>query len=276
MGQRKAWNNNTNIYLILVFIGFSIPATYLAWEKYKTTSFTPQPKYQRTTGDIIGNLGGMEVIIPRICVENVEYDDDTNFGERHKDTIPNRTFSSKLKSFGIDVRIPDMACKKNAELRKDYARPRADSPWISIGVNAGEIYPSLGANVAAYRESLIIKSINKPTDFWFKNYEKLPETSFELDAYVVTGIDPNTGKLARNSEDTYDIFIGHDKTGTANTYIRCGRTYTPGGAASCHMGFSMEPKSKAHIEIRFMRTQLYLWKNIQTAALRLLLSYKRK
>ena len=53
-----------------------------------------------------------KVRIPRHYAEYVEYDGDPGFGEKRKGPVPERTFESKLSSFGMDVRFPDMRGKK--------------------------------------------------------------------------------------------------------------------------------------------------------------------
>lgn len=263
-----------------LLMGVAIPVGYLTWKSQTTDAwlFGFQPPEmalaQYAEKDVVGNLGGMKVRIPRHCAEYVEYDGDPGFGERRKGSVPERTFDSKLKSFGIDARFPEMTCKENKELREDSRRRRQDKPWVRIGINAGEIYPKLGVKATAYRESLVVESITKPSEFWFNNYEKLPESVFRLDAYVVTGIDPNLGILARESERTEDIFVGHDESGIADTYISCSKTYVSGGIASCSMDFSMEPKAKVFFDVKFARYRLSQWHDIKQSTINLFMGFE--
>jgi hypothetical protein len=266
--------------LCYLLIAIAVPTCYLVWKSHAANTlyfgFIP-PKMalaEFKEKDVIGDLGGMKVRIPRSCAEFVEYDGDPGFGERRKGRVPDRTFDSKLKSFGIDARFPEMICKENAALREDSRLRRQDKPWVSIGINSGEIYPRLGASAISYRESLIVESIIKPSEFWFDNYEKLPGSEFGLDAYVVAGFDPNLGGLARASERTKDVFIGRNKSGIADTYISCGRTYVSGGVASCSMDFSLEPKAKIFFDVKFVRSRLSQWGDIKRSAIDLIISFE--
>lgn len=229
---------------------------------------------QYTPKDVIGDLGGLKVRIPKYCAEYVEYDADPGFGERRKGSVSERTFESKLRSFGIDARFPEMKCKQSKEMREDYRYQflKPDNAWVSIGINAGEIYP--GVEAANRHAKLVISSIDKKTEFWVDNYEKIPSLVFGLDAYVVTGIDPYSGRPARESEKTKDKFFSYGEAGTADTYISCGRTYVSGGVATCSMGFSMEPKAKVLVNVRFARSRLPQWREIRQATIYFLASFE--
>jgi hypothetical protein len=228
---------------------------------------------QYTPNDVIGDLGGMKVRIPRHCAEYVEYDGDPRWGEKRKGPAPDRTFESRLSSFGIDARFPDMKCKENKEMREDYRRQwlEQDNPWVSIGINAGKIYP--GVEAADRHAKSVVNSIDKPTEFWFENYERLPKLVFGLNAYVVTGVDPYSGKPARESVKTNDKFFQYSKAGTADTYISCGRTNVPGGVASCSMSYSVEPTAKVLVRVRFVRSRLSEWREIRQSVIDLLSSF---
>jgi len=222
--------------------------------------------------DVIGDLGGMKVSIPRECADYVEYDGDPAWGERRKGSVPERTFESKLKSFGIDVRFPEMICKESQELRRDYLAQslKKENPWLGIGINAGENYPSLGAKATNRIARLVVDSVVKPTKFWFDNYERLSLPVYGLDAYVVTGIDPKTGKAAKDSEKTEDMFFEYDRNGLASTYISCGKTYVSNGVASCSMSFGLEPKARVNVTVRFVRGRLHQWRQIKDLTVKLL------
>ncbi|MDB5772534.1 MAG: hypothetical protein JWM42_2908 [Burkholderia sp.] len=134
--------------------------------------------------DVIGNLGGMKVRIPRHYAEYVEYDGDPGFGEKRNDLVPERTYESKLRSFGMEVRFPDMTGVESTQLRDEYRRYqlKRENPWISIGVNAGEIYPSLGDKA----NNGLAKKLWEKSEFWFAKYERAPfMDTAGLEAYVV-------------------------------------------------------------------------------------------
>ncbi len=275
--HRRLWR-----WLLYLLIGLAIPVCYVVWKIQATKSelFGFQPPEmalaQYTPKDVIGDLGGMKVRIPRHYAEYVEYDGDPGFGEKRKGPVPERTFESRLRSFGIDVRFPDMKGLENAEMREDRRRQflKQDNPWVSIGINAGEIYPKSGAEAADRSAKAVTNSIDKPTEFWFANYARLPDVVYGLEAYVVTGTDPRSGKPAAESEDTNDIFIHYAKSGIADTFISCGKTYVPGGVASCRMNFGLEPKARVHLSVGFVRSRLPQWREIRQSVINLLTSFE--
>lgn len=273
----RAWR-----WIVYLLIGLSIASGYVFWEfqRIKNRLFGFQPPEmalaQYTPKDVVGDLGGMKVRIPRHCVEYVEYDDDPGFGEKRKGTAPERTFESKLRSFGIDIRMTDMRCQESSELRENRRQQflKQESPWISIGVNAGSIYPKLGAMAVDRQARIVIDSIAKPTEFWFSNYERLPSKVYGLDAYVVAGLDPHTGKPAKDSDKVDDKYFHFAPSGLADTYISCGRTYVPGGVASCSMDFSLEPKARVYVDVRFNRARLSEWQEIRKKTIDLLTGFE--
>lgn len=267
-------------WLLYLLIGLAIPVCYVIW-KYQATKnelFGFQPPEmalaQYTPKDVIGDLGGMKVRIPRHCAEYVEYDGDPGWGEKRKGFHPERTFDSKLRSFGIDFRLTDMKCKENTELKDDNRRSflNKDSPWISISINAGDIYPSLGA----YANDGLAKELWGKSEYWFANYERAPLMDVAgLEVYVVAGTDPRTGKLARESDSTNDIYI-HKAASHVDTYISCGRTSVPGGVATCNMHFGLEPKAKVRLATAFAPNLLPKWRSIRSSASELIYGFEVK
>ncbi|HRI93736.1 MAG TPA: hypothetical protein PLS93_19095, partial [Accumulibacter sp.] len=100
-------------------------------------------------------------------------------------------------------------------------------------------------------------------EFWFSNYERLPIKVHGLDAYVVAGLDPRTGKPARDSDKVDDKYFHISPSGLADTYISCGKTYVPGGVASCSMDFALEPKARVYVDVRFNTAHLSEWQEIR-------------
>lgn len=277
MAQKTPWRTLRQSAYFL--IGLTVPASYLAWKTQAAESLTagahsPQRGLdQHAQNYFIGDLGGMKVHIQKYCAEHVEYDVDPGFGERRKGPEPERTVDSRLRSFGIDARFPEMECKQSKAMQEDYRHQflNQNNNWVSIGINAGEIYP--GAEAANRHAGYVKRSIEKPTEFWFENYERIPELIYGLDAYVVKGIDPYSGSPARESEKTNDKFFSYDKSGAADTYISCSKTNVSGGVSTCAMKFSMEPTAKALVNIRFARSLLPQWRNIRQSTIDLLTSF---
>jgi len=269
-------------WLILgVLLAVSIFIGQFAWRVYSVQSqwfgFEPPEMAARrfTPKDVIGDLGGMRVHIPRYCAEYVEYDGDPGFGEKRK-SLPERLPTSKLQSFGIEARFPEMRCQDNEEMREDRRRNflSRENPWIGITINSGEIYPTLGARATDALAKAVTESIDKPTKFWFDNFERLPISPFGLEAYVVTGIDPRSGKPANEDRNSKDIFIHRAATGTADTYIACRKVERQQGVATCGMSFVMEPKAQVYLTVSFARSQLPQWHKIRQSTLDLLASFE--
>lgn len=209
----------------------------------------------------------MKVRVPKYCVEHVEYDADPGVGAQQSGFFPERTFESKLRSFGIDARFPEMKCKQGEEMRVDYRNQflMPDNAWVSIGISSGEIYP--GVEAVNRHAVFVLSSVNNPAEFWFDNYERVSERFLGLDAYVVKGVDPYSGAPARDSELTVDKFFRFDRFGVADTYIARGKTHVPGGVSSCSMKFSMEPKAKVLISVGFVRSRLSQWELIRKSTI---------
>ena len=262
----------------VVLVGWLALKIYTESVRVSMAGFQPpeMAMAQYTPKDVIGDLGGMKVRIPRACPEYVEYDGDPGFGEKRKGPVPERTFESKLSSFGIDARLPDLRCKENPELREDLRRTflTQDNPWIHISISAGERYPKLGARATDAEARYVTDTITHPTKYWQANYERLPESAYELEAYVVTGINPRTRNPARNTEN--DWFIHRDASGKADTVFKCGKIENPKPKRDplCTMRFSMEPDAKVFVEVTFRKTHLPKWQDIRQSVDNLLTSYK--
>jgi hypothetical protein len=222
----------------------------------------------------IGNLGGMAVRIPSHCVELVEYDGDPRIGETRKTPAPARDFNSRLRSFGITNQFPDMTClAAGTTPPRRPGKPAPDS--IYIGVNAGEIYPRSGAEAADRNARVVIDSVQHPGPYWFANYERVPGQTFGLEAYVVTGQDPQTGQPARDSLNTDEVFIHlQPTTGQADIFISCNKARPPAGQARCQMRTGMEPSAEARLNISFPRGLLAHWQEIHQRTIQLLTSFK--
>jgi hypothetical protein len=270
-------------WVVYCLIGLLIASSYVACSRilslaatYFLFGFQPPEMAlaQHTPKDVVGDLGGMKVRIPRHCAEYVEYDGDPGFGEKRKGPPPERTFDSKLRSFGIDIRMTDMKCQESSELRENRRQQflKQESPWISIGVNAGSIYPKLGAMAIDRQARIVIDSIAKPTEFWFSNYERLPGKAHELDAYVVTGLNPNTGRPAKDTEK--DVYIHFTPSGLADTYISCSKPRVPRGISTCEMSFSLEPKAKVLTNVTFHKYHLSKWREIREKTINLLTGFE--
>lgn len=270
----RAWR-----WIVAVLIALAIATVYAAWQsrtsKVQTVGFQPPEVAlaQTTPKDVIGDLGGMVVRIPRHYAENVEYDKDPAFGEAPRASAQQRTATSQLRSFGMALRFPDMKGLESADLKNEYRQFRLhpDNPWISVSINAGEIYPSLGEKA----NDGLAKNLWTKSPYWFASYQRAPDMDAAgLEAYVVAGIDPRTGKPGRESDSTEDVYIHRTAQNHVATYISCGRTSVPGAIAACRMHFGLEPKAKVRVKTTFYPALMPKWRAIQTGVSELIYKFE--
>ncbi|MDR1062611.1 MAG: hypothetical protein LBL48_01530 [Azoarcus sp.] len=265
-------------WLKVLLIAVAIPVVYVIWKvSVFVIGFQPSEMAmaQYTPKDVIGDLGGMKVRIPRHYAEYVEYDGDPGFGEKRKGPRPEHTFDSRLRSFGIEARFPDMKGLENAQLREENRRqPLQEKMWIRISITAGESYPGDGFLDRRTNSTLFNIYSPKSIGHWNYTYERMPEDEYGLEVWRLSSIDPRTGKPARESDDTEDIYIHRESSGNVDAHIRCGRPRTPKGIGRCRIETSLAPKAQAVVDIAFRRGLLPEWKQIQQSARNLLLSFE--
>ena len=274
-------NNRRRHLLAYLMLGISILVIYLIW-KVSThpglwrDGFQPadMSSAQYTAKDVVGNLGGMKVVIPRYFAEFVEYEGDPGFGEKRKEQRPERSFDSRLESFGMDVRFPDMKGLVDWQTRQEKKRqPLAENTWLRVGVSAGQYYYGEGSLDKLSR--VVLKPEEYPGDYWWNNYVRLSEDKYGLEMYVVAGSDPD-GKPARESNQTTDIYLNRDANGKVEVHITCRHAKAPHGVARCRMRFNLEPKAQVGVRVAFRQGLLPEWQKIKASVGDLLLSFEVK
>jgi hypothetical protein len=219
--------------------------------------------------DVVGDLGGVPVTIPRHFGNYVEYVDDPGFGEKRKDPKPQRTHQSKLRSFGYYTRFPDMAGESSAELIKDKnSYSSSTTPWISVGINAGDHYfgdYSLDRLAQARLEAPTARSA-------YEDYQQLPNKEYGLTVHAAAGTDPKTNQPYREHQHAEDVFVSRSKSGRVETYIRCSNRHVP--APPCTHYFGLAPEMHADVYLNYRRSQLAHWQEIQEAVRQQILSFK--
>ena len=223
---------------------------------------------QFASQDVVGDLGGMTVTIPRHFANYAEYDGDPGFGEKRKEPRPERTHQSRLRSFGFDVRYPDMTGTSNAALWLERQNASIyDTPWISAVVRSGDRYPGDGFLDRLF-DGLHHPASRPP----FQYGERLPQTQYGLTVYAPVGIVPQTDRPYREDRHAKDVFVHRGEGGRVDTYIACGNNRE--GVASCSQEFGLEPYANADITVRYRRDLLSEWPQIQTSVTQLILSFK--
>ena len=215
--------------------------------------------------DVVGDLGGLPVNIPRHFANYVEYEGDPGWGEKRKGLKPKRTHQSKLTSFGYYTRFPDMAGESSFELVKDKSSYSIHTtPWINVGITTGNIYPGVGF---LYRLAVAMISSSSR----YEQYEQLPELEHGLTVYVAGGIDHQTNKPYREHSQAKDLFFLRYDINCVATYIDCSKRL--GGSQPCQHTFSLEPHMHAEVYVIYRRTQLPHWREIQQAVTHQLLCF---
>jgi hypothetical protein len=224
---------------------------------------------RRSPADVIGDLGGMPVKISRNVAEYVEYDGDPGFsGPPRHGPPPQRTYASRLKSFGFDVRFPDMAMLTTREMVVDKANHNIyNTPWMGIGISSGEIYPGRGF---MNRLTAIEKIENR---YWWNDYEELPKKYFGLTEYRLKGTNPNTGRPAREDRDAEVIYLFFDDMKNIITRIDCSNV--PHEAAPCRQRWDIGNHGlSVKVSAGYRRGFLQDWALIQEKVTQVILNFR--
>ncbi|WP_443115760.1 hypothetical protein [Herbaspirillum seropedicae] len=235
---------------------------------------------QYTPKDVVGDLGGMKVVIPRGVAELVEYDDDPGWGEKRKGPRPVRTSESKLASFGFYVRYPDMATFADPEMRKDYEKYgtrewafnhgiRGGDPWLNPGVLSGTSYP--GDGFLDRRSVELDVPIGRLS--WEK-FDKLPQKEHGLTIYRVKGIEADLADPQKELDfSVKDVYVYRNQAGKVTTYIAC-RPKALYSSACMHT-WSMEDKGvHAKVYVSYGPEKRKNWREIQKMITQVILGFR--
>lgn len=227
---------------------------------------------QYTPKDVVGDLGGMKVTIPRHIPELVEYNGDPSWGEKRKGPRPERTHDSKLMSFGFYVRYPDMATLSSPEMRADKkAQKDFETMWVRVGVRTGEIYPRDAAMDSRTRYTIEVPAATRFP--WTNHYTQVPQKEHGLTVYTLQDINPKTGKPAREDRDAEDVYIARNAKGQVTTFIECDTQFRH--SMTCQHNFSMEYDGVKALIVVYYRPELRAhWRDIQAKVTRVILSFK--
>jgi hypothetical protein len=210
--------------------------------------------------DAIGNLGGVPVRIPRLYAGYLEYDGDPGFGPRPKGPRPVRTQESKIASFGFDAPFPSMQAMTALERLRDKRNwARGASPWVLVGVAAGERYPG-DDSLARTLKNLL----SRPTFYSDTRISPTNESFAGLRLFIVDGMDAKTSKPFREDRHAEDIYAHWNLLGEVDALISC--TNTPDEWGVCDHRFLMHPEIDIEVSLQYERGQLSRWKEMQAAA----------
>jgi len=224
-------------------------------------------------GIVIGDLGGVPVEMPRESVHLLQYNGDPGWGEARVGPIPERTYESKIFSFGFDIRYTDGTIYDgpNGKMHRDYKQQEGlpDSPWVSVGVISGEYYHGPGGIDRIGSGTLSYSPNNGPAS----TYAKLPETQFGLEVYAPPGIDPKTDTPWRENKYAEDVFIQRDDAGVITTYIECSNRDVR--RPPCVHMFDLEPEMGLHVRVSYSRHVLKDWQQIEQVVRAAVLDFRK-
>lgn len=217
-------------------------------------------------GPVIGDLGGVPVSIPQPFARFVEYDRDPHFMEKRLLPPPERTYRSRLRSFGFEVRFPDMASEeaKTKENSNIYT-----TMWMRVGVTAGEHYGSSGDEGLERHVARI--SDSKGHSF---SWEPLPEKTYGLTGYTPVGIDISHRDIPVLGADMRDKnrYYYRDENGRITTYIECSNMKHE--AAQCQQRFNLSPIMKAHVRVNYRKGLLPHWREVQSSVSQVIVGFR--
>lgn len=220
---------------------------------------------------VMGDLGGVSVEIPRDYARFVEYNKEPHFLEKKSGTKVDPAYQSKLRSFGFEVRYPDMASVK---VKTKEEKDIFTTMWLRVGVNTGEFY-GIENHLDNRKESYINPTLPCFTKCFI--YHSLPDETYGLTGYTPTGTGVDVEKRSVNFGRGTDIrdknvYFVQNKAGHVTTFITCSnRTHA---AASCQQYFSLSPRMKAHISIDYRKGLLPHWQEIQQSVSKLIYNFE--
>lgn len=222
----------------------------------------------------IGDLGGVPVNLPNHIVRLVEYDGDPSWGEKRVGDIPERTYQSKINSFGFDIRYTDgqLLDKNNENLRKEYKEKylQSDNPWVSVGINSGKRYYGKGSTHRIGDGTIHPKTKDSPVH----TYAKLADKQYGLEVYAPPGVDPKTNTPWRENQYAKDVFIQRNKNGGIAVYIECSNRQVR--RPPCKQYFDLEPHMHLYVYAVYSRWDLEHWQQIQSQITQAILNFRKR
>lgn len=220
----------------------------------------------------IGDLGGVPVNLPNHIVGLVEYDGDPSWGEKRVGDIPERTYQSKINSFGFDIRYTDgqLLDKNNENLKKQYdvEKLKPDNPWILVGINSSKRYYGKGS-IHRLGEAEVHSKTKSPV----YTYTKLADKQYGLEVYAPPGVDPKTNTAWRENQYASDIFIQRNKNGEVVIFIKCSNRQVR--RPPCTQYFDLEPHMHLDVYAVYSRWDLEHWQQIQSQITQAILGFKK-
>lgn len=231
-----------------------------------TRADAPVPGVDLPSTVVVGDLGGVPVTMPAAQVSLVQYEGDPGWGSSSPAVVPSRNHTSRLVSFGLDVRWPDMTVADTPALRDERAHASLrSSTWIGVTILAG---PYFGASNPLDR----LAAAYVADGIGIFRFEPLAQHEHGLEVFAVRGVDPATGRSLREHAHAEDLFVHRNDQGRVDAVILC--SHRPNAeAALCRHHFTLEPAMRARGSLQYRRALLPQWQQIHGAVARLMRSF---
>lgn len=226
---------------------------------------------QNQVGSTIGDLGGVPVLIPQHFAHFVEYDGDPHFLERKKGPAPKRDFSSRLSSFGFEVRFPDMAPLTAETMADKKASSIETTKWLEVGISSGADF---GVSIDVF----IQRSIDNLSNNIFYKYKKIATTDFDLTGYAPINVSDEhrgygvlvDGKVADMND--VNVYFHRRQDGIPDAYIECGNMHHQ--ADRCELRFDLLPTMRTMVSVSFRKGMLPQWGAIKSSVSQIIINFK--
>ncbi|MEW6994390.1 hypothetical protein AADZ84_09025 [Colwelliaceae bacterium MEBiC 14330] len=250
----------TTLLAVVVFVSF-----------LNSVYFIGSALLKNHNSPVIGDLGGVPVEIPSDYARFVEYNKEPHFMDKKIGTSVDPAYQSKLRSFGFEVRYPDMASVKIQTKEEKNIRT---TMWLRVGINTGEFYGI--ENYLDNKKEYYINSTRRCFSKCFI-YHPLPNETYGLTGYTPTGSGVDVEKRSINhgrGTDMRDknIYFIQNKAGHVTTFITCSNVSH--AAAPCKQYFSLSPRMKANIRISYRKGLLPHWQKIQQSVSNLIYGFE--
>ena len=215
---------------------------------------------------VIGHLGGVPVSIPKEFAYFAEYDGDPGFLEKRNGPIPKRTFESGIRSFGFEIRYPDMVPVSEQNWKEKRKESIYTTTWMRVGVLSNSHYQDRSKTRFAELASAWLKNASI-----FYRYEEQPGKAYGLTTYIPVNADLSRREMGTNSLSDRNIYIHHVTNNDVDAYIDCSNRNHE--AAQCNHSFGLEPTLKASVKVSYRKGLLPHWQEIQGGITQVLLGF---
>ncbi len=265
--------------LILTLVAWRAIVFYNAMKPYRQLADSWVFKENRG-GPVIGDLGGIPVSIPQPIARFVEYESDPHFLEKRKGPTPSRTFQSKFRAFGFEVRFPDMAFLNDEAAREEKRKSNIyNTMWLGIVVNVDSYTDDLSLKrhvdaIPPPGKVWVNDSVNPPR-VWKEQhgYIRSPKPLYGLVVNEVQGYDEAARHTLpdKNGMGDNNIYYHINQQGNIDAYIRCQNIKH--GAAPCNHFFILPTAKHTMIKVHYRIGFLPKWREIQDSVGKAILGF---